>query len=220
VDKDSNRRYIVLILVLAVFSLFVSLEAHWHPIFPGDLAVLLWIQSFSNPALTLIMSWTSFLFTRWPAALMVAVAGIIMWRRLGKVAGIGIWIIGPLSLINDLFKLAIGRPRPSTDQVQLPDTNLLGINHSFGYPSGHTFFAILLLGFLAYLLFQNVRGSRWRMFTIILSLMIILMVSISRIYLGVHWPSDVLGGYILGGFFLVLLIWGYRKVSKIPSGRL
>jgi membrane-associated phospholipid phosphatase len=186
----------------------LSLWARLLPVFPGDLGLSLLLQSVISPTLTLAMSWASALFTSYPAALMVVGVGIFIIWRLGLLEGIMIWMAGLISLINDVFKWAVDRPRPSADQVQI-----IGINHGNGYPSGHTFFATIFLGILAYILFTRLKSRNLRIFFVVVLILLNLFVATSRIYLGAHWLSDVLGGYIIGGFFLVLLIWFYELMN-------
>jgi undecaprenyl-diphosphatase len=213
--KRSERHYLIILGILAISAITVSLLAHWVPLFPHDLQIILFLQSFANPLLTSIMVWTSNLFTSWPAALMVTGIGLLIGWRLGRKEGILIWVAGLISVINQAFKILINRPRPSPEQVQI-----IGINHGNGYPSGHTFFATIILGIIAYLLFTHLKQKNLRILSLILIILIILLVGTSRIYLGAHWPSDVLGGYIFGGLFLTLLIWSsrwWKKRSQIKN---
>lgn len=211
----NSKHYLMPIMgVLAAFSIGLSLWAHWCPPFLGDRKIMLLLQSLSNPLLTWVMEWTSFIFTKWPATLMVIVAGIIVGWRLGRRAGFMVLVAGILSSIDEAVKLAVGRPRPSPEQVQILGTDLLGMNQGNGYPSGHAFFATIFLGFLAYLLFTHIQNRRLRWFSLIILIMLVLLVGASRIYLGAHWPSDVLGGYIIGGFFLSILVWRYDTGRK------
>ena len=204
-----KNNFLIIVVTLAILSLFTSFYARWTPLFPGDLRLILFFQTFTNSTLRSIMEWVSFLFGDWRAALLVVPAGVLVWWKLGKLAGIAVWISGLISILNDLFKFAVDRPRPSLEQVQI-----IGINHGNGYPSGHTFFATLFLGFLAYLLFTHLQNRVWRIVSLILLISLILLVGSSRIYLGAHWPSDVLGGYLLGGLFLTLLIWSYKSLKS------
>lgn len=158
------------------------------------------------------MVWTSFFFTGWSAVLLVIGSGLAAWWRLGFREGFTIGIAGLVSLITDVFKIAVNRPRPSLDQVQI-----IGINHGNGYPSGHTFFATIILGILAYLLFTHLKNRGTRIVSLVVMIMLMLMVGTSRIYLGAHWPSDVFGGYILGGFFLTILIYGRRRLEQAAN---
>ena len=210
VHKIPDRRLLIISVILAVMAIAISLYAHLTPLFPGDLYLILHLQSFGNPALTTVMVWTSYLFTDLPAALIVIITGLIVGWRFGKLEGTLIWIGGFISLFADAFKLVINRPRPSSDQVLI-----IGVNHGSGFPSGHTFFATLFLGLLAYLLFTHLKPKYLKIISLVILILLMLLVGTSRIYLGAHWPSDVLGAYILGAFFLSILIWGDQRLKRI-----
>jgi undecaprenyl-diphosphatase len=68
----------------------------------------------------------------------------------------------------------------------------------------------MVLGLLAYFIFINVKNHIVRTVILIGLAALILLIGTSRVYLGVHWPSDVVGGYIIGGALLTGLIWFYR----------
>ena len=160
------------------------------------------------------MEWTSFIFEKWRAALMVIVAAGIVGRRLGRREGFMVLGAGILTVIDEAVKLVVGRPRPSLEQVQILGTSLLGANHGYGFPSGHSFLATIFLGYLAHLLFNHVQSQNLRWVALVIVIGVALLVGISRIYLGAHWPSDVLGGYVIGGFFLSFLIWTCEALRK------
>jgi membrane-associated phospholipid phosphatase len=203
-----NHRLLIITITLFVAVAIVSGLARLLPIFPGDLGLSVWLQSTSSPVLTSVMSLASALFTNYPAALITGAAGILVFWRIGLLEGIMVWTAGLISLINDVFKWAVNRPRPSADQVQI-----IGINHGNGYPSGHTFFATILLGFLGYILWTHLKNRILRILALTFIVLVNLLVAVSRIYLGAHWPSDVLGGYLFGGLFLTLLIWLYELLK-------
>ncbi len=206
--SKSHRNLLIIIGILSIFSITLSLFARRTPTFPGDLSLTLILQSNSNETLALAMKWASILFTSWPADLMVFLTGLILWWRIGRLEGVLVWGAGLFSLINEVFKWAVARPRPSAEQVKI-----LMAGVGYGYPSGHAFFSILFLGTLAFFLFAHLQNQTLRMTSLIILILLILLVGTSRVYLGDHWPSDVLGGYVLGGLFLEGLIWFYEKLK-------
>ncbi len=110
--------------------------------------------------------------------------------------------------LNNLVKLAFGWPRPYwvSDQVQ-------GLAHesTYGLPSGHAQNALAMWGTLAIAL-----RRRWA--TVVLGILIFL-ISLSRLYLGVHFPSDVLAGWAIAAILLLAIAWAERPVEAWLKGR-
>ena len=115
--------------------------------------------------------------------------------------------------INPMLKLAMDRPRPTDD--------LVAVWHDFGglsFPSGHAFSALVLFGLLYYLTPFLVTRKPWANLVRVSSLLMILLIGISRVYLGAHWPSDVLGGFLFGLITLTFLVGFHRWLSG-PDGQ-
>jgi undecaprenyl-diphosphatase len=79
-----------------------------------------------------------------------------------------------------------------------------------GFPSGHVLNLTAIFGFLIYLAVVLIADVRWRSVLVALLAVPILTIGVARIYDGAHWPSDVLGGYLIGGIWLGLTVWIYR----------
>jgi membrane-associated phospholipid phosphatase len=75
---------------------------------------------------------------------------------------------------------------------------------SFSYPSGHALGSTILYGFLAYLL--ATRYPRFAWFIYVLAVLLIAVIGLSRLYLGVHWPTDIIGGYCIGFLWVMFCI--------------
>jgi membrane-associated phospholipid phosphatase len=201
-----NTKFKLIIGFLAILTLIISIYAHFTPRFPGDLYLTLRLQSFDNHFLLSFMNCVSFIFGGWSSVLVVVIIGILVWWRIGRLEAIIILVGGLITLVNTALKLAINRPRPSADLV-----HVLSPEQGNGFPSGHTFFVILILGLTAYFIFINLKNRVLRILVLAGLIALILLTGISRVYLGVHWPSDVIGGYLIGGVFLTALIRFHRS---------
>ena len=96
-----------------------------------------------------------------------------------------------------MLKYAFHRSRPSWDVPIL-------IIESFGFPSGHAMAATLLYGFLAAIGVRKVQAWRWRVLVVLSAGLLVLLIGFSRLYLGVHYLSDVLAGMAAGSAWLAL----------------
>lgn len=107
-------------------------------------------------------------------------------------------------IVNNILKVIFKRPRPII-------INMIE-EGSYSFPSGHSMISILFYGSIIYLL-NKYKIKHCKLISIILS-MLILLIGISRIYLGVHYPSDVLGGYLTAGICLTIITLIYKKKCK------
>ena len=209
VPENSRSRFVIVITILAVFSLALSIYAWMNTNFPGDLYLTLHLQSFSNGTLSSVMEWVSYLFASWRTALIVIALGLLFWWRMGRLEGILFPVIGILSLLADAFKIAVNQARPSANLVEI-----LAQEPTQGFPSSHAFFSALVLGFAAYLLFTHLQIRWQKIFSLVALILLGLIVGASRVYLGVHWTSEVIGGWIMGGLFLTGVIWAYSVIKR------
>ncbi|MCL5090511.1 MAG: phosphatase PAP2 family protein [Patescibacteria group bacterium] len=104
------------------------------------------------------------------------------------------WTIVIGVAMNFFLKLLFHRPRP----ILAP---LLSTN-DFSYPSGHAMNSLIIYGFLVFLFFRFTRNKKLTTFVGILAAIWVLVIGFSRIYLGVHFPTDILGGYLAGAWIL------------------
>ena len=89
-----------------------------------------------------------------------------------------------------------------------------------GFPSGHVLNLTAIFGFLIYLAIVSISDVRWRALLASLLSIPILTIGIARVYDGAHWPSDVLGGYLIGAIWLGLTVRIYQLIrSRIRHAR-
>ena len=172
---------------------------------PGDVPGLKLAQSLHNPVTTPVMELldiagqTAFLF-----ALGAIVAAALFLRRRQEcyvlVGAVGLMAFGPL------LKLLADRPRPPTELIGLAEQ----ISGN-GFPSGHTYTSVLFFGALFYLATVLIPAKWLRRFAQTSLVLVIVAMGASRVYLGVHWPSDVIAAYLIGGVLLLTIIRLHRS---------
>jgi undecaprenyl-diphosphatase len=194
----------------ALLSWAVCIEG--TPYFGWDVSVSRAVQSAPWPAACEpLMRAVSLLGDDVPVAGGLAVAACVLLlacraRREAVVLGL-VTAAGYLAKAG--CKYGIARPRPTADLV-----TVLSQPGDYSFPSGHTVHYVVFLGFLGFLAFVLARRRllRWPLMAVCGAL--VLLVGPSRVYLGAHWASDVLGGYLLGAALLALAICGYRWWSR------
>ncbi|MFA4831156.1 MAG: phosphatase PAP2 family protein [Patescibacteria group bacterium] len=134
---------------------------------------------------------------KWQVALMAVVAAIsILWliKKKNYILPFIITIAGSV-FFNYFSKLFFHRPRPEI---------AVYIEKSYSFPSGHATIAVALYGFLAYILLREAKTWKKKVNVFFAGLLLIFLIGFSRIYLGVHYVSDILSGYLLGALWLII----------------
>ncbi|NPV26159.1 MAG: phosphatase PAP2 family protein [Firmicutes bacterium] len=134
-----------------------------------------------------------------PAALVLGLTFIFWFRHVWEAVTFWLCLLGAWGLI-ELLKELFARPRPAG----VPLIEAAG----YSFPSGHSLLAMVFYGFLIYVSWLKVQNLNLRLILTVFLSLLILGVGVSRVYLGVHYPSDVLGGFAAGGFWLISFILG------------
>jgi undecaprenyl-diphosphatase len=139
-------------------------------------------------------------------ASLVTTAGIFFANKLKREA-IFVSCITFTGIITFVLKRVFDRPRPTADLVTLIDHYQ---NNSF--PSGHTLSYIVFFGFLIAVM-KNLKSisKYWRIIVTSIAYLMCVVGPISRIYLGAHWLTDIIGGLLIGLLYLQQLIWYYKR---------
>ena len=206
---SKNRQFLIILILLLTSIITMSVFAHYKDRFPGDLWLAQSIQSISGDFLTSVMQGISFIFDSWFSYIMVVIISLLAWWCTSWKEAILVVVGGTLSATGALFKAIIDRPRPSSDLVMI-----FSESDRSSFPSGHSLFAIVICGFVVYLAVTRTSNKHLRISVLAVLAILVLLLGISRIYLGAHWPSDVIGGYLTGGVYLTILIWIDRIWSK------
>jgi undecaprenyl-diphosphatase len=199
---------VTLCLLLAV-ALALSVAAAYAAYFPLDLRLTQLVQRITVPGfrpLMIAISWLGNDF-HWAAITLVVAAILSIRRRIEAkyllACAVGAWVL------NNLLKFIIARPRPSGALVEVYTAR-----PSWSFPSGHVMNYVALFGFLFYLTYTLAPSTVLRTLTLTLLGALLGLVGLSRVYLGAHWASDVLGGYLFGAIWLAVVIRLYlRRVS-------
>ena len=175
---------------------------------PGDLTASLWFQEHAGGLAGMMRAASSAGDTLFAAGLIVAMAAVLCFRR-QRAYAMAMPVLAAAALAIPVLKALVGRPRPSAELVQV-----LIEENSRPHRQGHAFGMALAMGAVICLA-RPLCGKRaylvWPLR--IVAALAALVVGASRVYLGVHWTSDVLGGFLLGGLALFAGVLLYRKIA-------
>jgi len=173
------------------------------------------IYSLRTPELTSVMQFLSFLGGEFILFASVVITVALLLKGCKREAGLFSFAILFGFFLNNIIKYLLKVPRPTIDP--------LVIESFYSFPSGHAMSSFIFYGILAYLVFHFTRKKRISLIATLLSLTIIFLIGLSRVYLGVHYRSDVLAGFVAGFWWLVTVILvdktvffyqGFKSVSK------
>lgn len=195
---------------LAAFAVLAVL-AKANAYFTWDVRVADAVQSLRVPGMAEAMRLVSMLgdgITGW-VIVGVAMAVFFLMRRRSEAFGL-LLSAGGGSALNRLLKYLVSRPRPTLDYVRVS-----GEWAHESFPSGHVTFYVCFFGFLFFVAFALLpKGSLARRVACGLAALPVLLIGLSRVYLGAHWPSDTLGAYLFSGLWLAFSLDLYRRWKR------
>ncbi|WP_128378082.1 phosphatase PAP2 family protein [Streptomyces cavernae] len=209
-DRHAARKALRAALALAALStlLLVLVVASWAPLMTldGDIARTTHRWAVEEYGLTrtsrILTDWV------WDPVTMRALGAVtvvwMVWRH--ALWWQALWVVVTVALgtlLQQGLKAAVDRARPVW-----PDP--VDSAHYAAFPSGHAMTAAVVSGLLLWVLRPFARRTLWRA-GLVLAVVSVVGVGLTRVWLGVHWLSDVVGGWLLGGLVVVLAVLSYRK---------
>ena len=178
------------------------------PLIAVDHRLALWFDQHATPAVTRVAEVITFagapiLLTTVSITVALILAHRMAWYRLTAF----VLTIGGGALLNVALKLLFHRPRPIFDHPLIQASG-------YSFPSGHMIGAVLFYGFLAVTVATQVNPWRWRALAPLLALLLVILVGLSRIYLGAHYLSDVLAAAAAGLTWLAFSITGVEAFRR------
>ena len=187
--------------------------------FPGEVDTSTWVQSWRSDWLDSVMKAVSAAGDELvAAAIVVLVTLALLVRGLRSEAGLIIGATVSGYAVRTAVKLVVARPRPSSALVEVVEQT-----DGYSFPSGHVLHYVVLLGTLAFILSRVIKPgtARWPIF--VTTAFALMIVGLSRIYLGVHWLGDVIAGYAFGAVVVASSVrtwqpwWGDRERNTAPD---
>ena len=210
---------LVVLLFSALGATILSILVYINPVLTVDISVSHYVQSEGDTPLRkalLLFFLRGISYFGIPTVsvwMVIIVAFIFGWLKYYREA---IYFLATLlaPAIVAIIKLIIHRPRPIDQYVTIFDNQVT----SSSFPSGHVTFYTAFFGYLFVTMLITTRIPLLiRQAVIIISILLIILISISRVYLGAHWLTDALGGYFFGFVFLSVHLYFYLKkiVKKV-----
>ena len=204
---NSKLKFSLLLITLVGFG-SMTLLIKDNDIVLFDEIIISFIQNLETPFLTATMNFFSYIGSGSFINIIVVLGVVILYFVLHYRSEILLFIFVLIGshYIFRFLKEIFHRARPDLHR-------LIEIG-GYSFPSGHATNAMTVYGILSFLSWRHIPTSWGRKLLILFSTIMILTIGFSRIYLGVHYPSDVLGGYFAGAFWLSVSIWCFQFVKE------
>ena len=196
-----NFKWIILFICLIGFLSLAEYVFH-KEIMNGDIigykiVSTFLISDFATPIAKFITNFGGAIF------LIVLTISLILLIKNKKI-GFSIFLnLASVTILNQLLKRILQRPRPTEFRI---------VEESgYSFPSGHSMVSMAFYGYLIYLIYKYVENKYIKWISIIMLSILICSIGVSRIYLGVHYTSDVLGGFLISISYLIIYISAVNK---------
>lgn len=190
-------------LLFVVTTIFIS-----KPVSESiDLTIFQWVHSYKHEVITTIF----FIYTHIGSFLGTVIVFFVVFfiffsKKHDTKALLLFTIVAITPFVNLLVKHLIQRKRPSI----APMIDIGG----YSFPSGHTMYAVSLYGTLILLLWPICKNNSQKIILLCINSLMIIMIGLSRIYLGVHYPTDIIGGLFLSSFIISSVFYIYFLIKK------
>ncbi|GAC1447048.1 MAG: hypothetical protein PVSMB4_01170 [Ktedonobacterales bacterium] len=202
-------RALLLVYAVAIIAFgALALAAHSFRLLPGDVVITRDLQQFNNPIVFWLMAAVSWFGYGVPSTTIFVLVALILWVVRLRLEAVFVVLTLTGDFLNLFLKLVVNRHRPTANLVHV--VQLIG---GPSFPSGHVMHYTVFYGFLAFVVAARFHRSVPRNLVVAACIALIVLVGPSRVYLGEHWPSDVLGAYLIGGVWLGLLWAAYVWVQ-------
>jgi undecaprenyl-diphosphatase len=200
--RKQRTALFVLLLSLTFFLLIAFLRSSFSTV---DANVNSWTASIQTTSFTQIAKIIHYLFdTTELSVITIVIALYLIYKRYRNYAVLLVFaMLGDLVIVT-ILKMLIHSSRPLNGLIQQAGAS---------FPSGHTMAIVVLGGLLTYFIWQHFKSRSVKVLSGVFFVLISLVVGFSRIYLNVHWLSDVVGAYVLGIFWLTFSILVFRLHS-------
>ncbi len=205
-----KKYFWILLALLAVSFIILAVYIHFHGVLREDVLLSQDLQSEGDTAARQTLIHQAFLAISvlgqplYAAILIFTSAlALTLYRYLRE--AIFVLLTSVAIGLNAVLKIIINRPRPTASFVQI-----LAVEADKSFPSGHVVFYTIFFGLLFTMMFFTKRiTTAVRYIVQAISIFLIVLISFSRVYLGVHWVTDTIGGYFFGGICLLILLYFY-----------
>lgn len=197
-----NRKWLIVIVCLIIF-LFILEDVLDKEIEQFDNTIYLWLSKIIKEPITTFVKIITIMGSGYIVIPICIISIVYFWRK--KEAKYILINLITIFFTNQLLKRIVERPRPEGFRI----VEELG----YSFPSGHSMVSMAFYGFFIYLIYKKVKNNYIKWISISLLSLLIILIGISRIYLGVHYASDVLAGFLLSISYLGLFTHIINKDS-------
>ena len=215
VDKRRIRKIIlfgffsIIALSLLLEFMFIAIDVRGNRFAEFD-------EKCINFALSIRTDWLTVIFriiTNLVNPIVIGIVGfcILIFAKNRRIFSFQLFLnMGIVAILNLVFKYFFVRNRPDEIFHLVSETG-------YSFPSGHAMFAVTFYGFLIYMLWNSKRKKPTKIGLTIVGIILVLLISFSRIYLGVHYASDVIGGMCVSLGYLIIFLFVVSRANKIPE---
>lgn len=203
--KRGDRRISLLCGISFIVFIFLTLDYKYFGLLKGlDIALNSGVEAIRTPALNVLMVFiTNFMDQKILIFLAMILFVALFLMREKRIMFLTAVSMGGGYILETLLKIAIHRARPE---------NIIVIENSFSFPSAHSVMSVIFFALLIYSFIGDIKNRTWKGIFFCICAAFPLLIGFSRIYLGAHWFTDVLGGFSLGLFWFSLMLIVFKKL--------